>query len=266
MAPERSKSLLGYRYAARASQGRRARQEDFSVVWCPPGTYERGITECLLAVLADGMGGHVSGQLASRLACETYLSSFLGAASDIGPRMADAIETSNRSIAAAVAEDGRLQGMGCTLLASHLDGDGLRWVSVGDSALLLYRNGRLHRLNADHSLGASLDKQAAAGIISLEAAKNDPRRHALHSALTGGRIPLQDLELQPLALEARDWLILASDGLLTVSGDDIASAICNFAGATPDTLADHLMALVDAHLNPRQDNTTIVAVEVVVLQ
>ena len=253
-------SLVTFSHATRASQGRRARQEDFSALWQP--TSDEGTDTPLLVVLADGMGGHVSGQLASRLACERYIDAYAAGAGDIGPRMAHALDASNAALTEAIAQDSTLEGMGCTLVAGHLDADGLRWVSVGDSTLLLYRDGKLHRLNADHSHGALLDKQVAAGIISEQVAQSDGRRRALHSALTGQTIPMQDLELQAYPLMAGDWVIVSSDGLLTLEGNEIATIIHDTQDLSAKDVANRLMSSVEAKHDPRQDNTTIVVVRV----
>lgn len=249
-------------HAAGSSQGKRKAQEDFSSVWQPEEIAASIATRPLLVAVADGMGGHVGGQVASKLACEQFIQSFTVQTADVGPRLVQALEDSNHSIATAVGDDGGLRGMGCTLLAGYLDATGLRWVSVGDSTLLFYRDGNLYRVNADHSHGARLDKQAEAGLISQQAAKADPRRHALHSALTGDRIPLQDLSLQPVLLVPNDVVIFATDGLLTLSGDAIATLVRKHEHDTPERIADELIASVDKKHAPRQDNTTIVIVQV----
>lgn len=217
----------------------------------------------VLVALADGMGGHVSGQIASRIVCDGFVSSFREAeGEDVGPRLAHALTRSNDAVAKAIGTDPALAGMGSTLVAAHLDRAGVRWVSVGDSTLMLYRDGILQRLNADHSHGAILDQQAAAGIISEEIAKGDARRRALHSAMTGHPIPLQDLGLEALPLLPGDWVILASDGLLTLSGNEIATLIHDSAGASPEALVAALIEAVDAQGEPNQDNTTVAALAV----
>ena len=249
-------------HATGSSQGKRKAQEDFSSVWQPEEIEATTATRPLLVVVADGMGGHVGGQIASKLACEHFIRSFRKETEDVGPRLVQALEDSNDSIAAAVDGDRGLNGMGSTLLAGYLDATGLRWVSVGDSTLLFYRDGNLYRVNADHSHGARLDKQAEAGLISKQAAKADPRRHALHSALTGDRIPLQDLSLQPVLLIPGDVLIFATDGLLTLSGDAIATLVRKHRQDAPERIADELIASVDKSQVPRQDNTTLVVIQI----
>ena len=241
-----------------ASPGRRRRQEDYSAVWQPdPDTLTP-----LLVVLADGMGGHASGHLASELACQSYIEAFTKGTDDIGPRMVEALEIANRAIAETVAGNPEYQGMGCTIIGAYLDQEGLRWVSVGDSTLMLYRNGSLRRLNADHSHGAVLDRQAAEGIITHEEAMSDSRRRALHSALTGDPIRLRDLELNAHQLFPGDWIIVASDGLLTLEGNDIAKALHQHNGDSAEFVADHLVTAVTAMDKPGQDNTTVVAVKI----
>ncbi len=258
---------LQFLHAWRQSQGRRARQEDFCMTSPPSrsGDATAGGNRVLVA-LADGMGGHTSGQIASRTVCDDYVRAFAEAAADpdVGQRMVVALERCNDAVASAIATDPSLAGMGSTLVAAHVDGEGVRWVSVGDSTLMLYREGILQRLNADHSHGAILDQQAAAGIISEEVARSDTRRRALHSALTGHPIPLQDLGLEGLPLEPGDWVILASDGLLTLTGDEIATMIHDYASGTPDRLVAALVDAVEQRGEPNQDNTTVAALNVVV--
>lgn len=253
---------IQFLHAAAASQGRRARQEDSCAIWQPPAGSSSDDRTSALVVLADGMGGHTSGQVASRAVCDNYVRSFAQRSGDVGARLAHALADTNNALNKLVVEDARLSGMGSTIVAAHVVDSTLRWVSVGDSTLLLYRDGVLQRLNADHSHGAILDQQAAAGIISEEIARNDTRRRALHSALTGDPIPLQDLELQGFELHAGDWVVIASDGLLTLAGDEIATLIHDHGGSRPAELAHALVAAVDAKQEPNQDNTTVVAVRV----
>lgn len=251
-----------YRHALTANQGARARQEDHAALWQPDTPGRDGQTYPLLAVLADGMGGHVSGQIASQIACQDFIAAFRMQDGDPGPRLARALDAANAGIARKIADEPDHNGMGCTLIGAYLDEDGLRWVSVGDSALMLFRDGQLHRLNADHSHGAILDQQAAEGIISEDAAKSDSRRRALRSALTGERIPLQEIHAQALHLQIGDTLIVASDGLLTLDGDEIADVAEEAQHNEPEPLARALEDRVVAKNLPRQDNTTIVTVRV----
>ena len=152
--------------------------------------------------------------------------------------------------------------MGCTLVAAYLDRDGVRWASVGDSALLLFRNDQLYRLNENHSLGALLDKQAAANLITYEEARNSPNRQSLRSALTGGPIALTDVVHSPQAVLPADWVIVSSDGLDTLTGDEIATVIGRCRDGTPADLTRKLLDEVGQRAVPNQDNTSIIAVRI----
>ena len=115
--------------------------------------------------------------------------------------------------------------MGCTLVGVVVDPVGLRWVSVGDSRLFLFRKGELYQLNEDHSLAPMLDQLVEQGEMTREQALNHPRRHHLRSALTGEPIELIDLARERVGLHADDCIILASDGLDTLEPDEIADLI-----------------------------------------
>jgi hypothetical protein len=169
-----------------------------------------------MAVLADGMGGHAGGALASGLACKFFVHAFGTSSGEVGARLSEALDLANAAIAHETAENPSLSGMGCTLIGVAFGPDGVEWVSVGDSPLYLVRGGEIVLLNEDHSLAPEIDKLAAAGRISWEAAMADPRRHVLRSALTGTEIEMVDRSRRSLALQPGDVVVLASDGIHTI--------------------------------------------------
>ena len=130
-------------------------------------------------------------------------------------------------------QNAALKGMGCTLIGAWMDEVGLRWTSVGDFLLLLYRFPDVMRLNADHSLGSFLDEQARQNRITFSEAKQHHNRNALRSALTGSKIDLVDLQGEPLELRAGDWILLASDGICSLEGDEIADVSTISANPRP---------------------------------
>jgi protein phosphatase len=243
---------VGFEYATRASKGARSYQEDSAAV--------RESSGALTAVLADGMGGHTGGALASGLACKFFLHAFATSSGEAPARLAEALDLANAAIAHETAENPALEGMGCTLVGVAFGPEGVEWVSVGDSPLFLVRNGEIVLLNEDHSLAPEIDKLAAAGKISWDAARADPRRHFLRSALTGTDIDMVDRSRRPLALRPCDVVILASDGIHSISHADIANAAA--AGSDPGTIANTLLAAVAAAGDAHQDNTTVVVVRV----
>ncbi len=242
-----------FEYATRAAQGARSYQEDAADVRQDPGA--------LTAVLADGMGGHAGGAVASALASTNFLQAFSASAGDVRARLNEALDRANAAIAAGTAERPELTGMGCTLIGAAMCDDRIDWVSVGDSPLYLVRKGGIRRLNADHSLAPEIDKLAARGLISWDAARDDPRRHMLRSALTGADIELIDRPEASVPLEPDDVVILASDGIHSIPEAEIERAV---AGAeTSDAAAEALLAAVAAVGDEHQDNTTVVVVRVV---
>jgi PPM family protein phosphatase len=280
--------MLQFRHASRASKGGRPYQEDTAAVW--PDLQGAASAEKVVAVLADGMGGHVGGALASRMVCEALLGSLIDekptvmltgeppakaqtaqdATTALIRRLAGGLEAANQSVARKVDEKPGLNGMGATAVALHLEQGKLLWISVGDSPLYLYRGGDLVQVNEDHSLAPEIDKLAKAGKISEAEAANDPRRHYLRSAVTGTQIEMIDVPEQPLVLREGDFLILASDGIQTLSHEEIAEhvAACERARQShtetrADAIAGRLIGAVDRAGHPHQDNTTIIVIEVV---
>jgi protein phosphatase len=248
--------------AARATVGARSGQEDSFRVWPAGGLVRSDAQGGLLAVLADGMGGHTGGAIAGETACAAFADTFAASATPYEERLQSALRASNEALARGVEQNAALRGMGCTLVAAWIDAAGMRWTSVGDSLLLLYRFPEVIRLNADHSLGYLLDEQARQNIITPSEAKAHLNRNALRSALTGARIELVDMHGEPLELRPSDWIVLASDGICSLGGDELANVIGRHRHATPEAMAEGLIDAVLAKGIAGQDNTTVVVVRV----
>lgn len=260
--------MLTYDHAFRASQGARPYQEDSAAVWPGDGPLTRSLAAIppadtrVLAVLADGMGGHVGGAMASNLVCSTLLETYAKASDAVPRRLALSLDEANLAIRREGQAKPQLMGMGATAVAVAFCVDGAHWISVGDSPLYLYRNGELTRVNEDHSLAPLLDRLVAEGKMDAEDAKNDHRRHYLRSAVTGEEIELIDASEKPLAVEAGDILLLASDGILTLVDDDIRRTLQEQAAQPAAAIAERLVHDVDAANEPHQDNTTVIVVKV----
>jgi PPM family protein phosphatase len=257
--------MPAFDHASRATKGARNYQEDTALLW--PGSdpftgspIARGPEGELVAILADGMGGHAGGALASRMVCETFLKAYATAEGGKRDRLINALTAANDAIAEKVCENPMLSGMGSTLIGVVFSEDGVEWVSVGDSPLLLYRRGEVALLNEDHSLAPELDRLAADGRISIEDARKDPRRHMLRSAVTGDEIDLVDLSRRPLSIEPDDYIILASDGLHTLDNTEVERIIAAYAADGAQAVANALIRAVEAVRDPHQDNATVVAV------
>ena len=135
--------------------------------------------------------------------------------------------------------------MGSTVVAAVISQHGLDWISVGDSPLWLFRDGTLHRLNADHSMAPVLANLVAVGRMTEEEAATDSNRHALRSAVMGDEIHLIDVSSQPVAIRKSDRLLLASDGVMTLEDEEIARIIENKHDAPLEEVAEALIHAVE---------------------
>ncbi len=259
--------MLAFDFGRRATQGAREYQEDSAAIRAGSGgagpmvpSDTGGSQPELVAVLADGMGGHTGGALASKIICEKFTDVYSGGQGTVAERLLSALTASNEAIAGRIAADPVLSGMGSTVVGVAFTVHGVEWVSVGDSPLLLFRRGEVALLNEDHSLAPELDRLAEAGQITREQARHDPRRHMLRSAVTGEDLDLIDQSAKPLLLEDGDYVVLASDGLHTLDTGEIERLISAYADDGADAVAGALIRSVEAMRDPHQDNATVVAV------
>lgn len=258
---------MGFEFASRATQGARAYQEDAVAVQAGPDGPDRAEgadarSPALCAVLADGMGGHAGGALASSTACRVFLAAFESSSGKMPARLYEALQIANLAIAECVENKPRLAGMGCTLVGTSFGPEGLEWVSVGDSPLFLVRGSEIEPLNEDHSMAPEIDKLAEAGRISWEEARNDSRRHFLRSAVTGTAIEMVDRSRRPLALETGDIVVLASDGIHTLTQPAIHAVVTRHAAEPAGVIADALIRAVLDEADDHQDNTSVIVVRV----
>ena len=244
-------------YALSSIIGKRENQEDYGVI------QSSGSSLGVLAVIADGMGGQVAGEVASSSAVNGFVESFTSNKSKNLPlKLSVALDKANRSLAKSIAKNPRLHGMGATLIAAHIEPGGINWVSVGDSILYLYRDKKLRRLNADHSMMPVLQESVRLGKITHEEARVHPHRNALRSALTGEEISIVDLREESLRLKKGDLIVLATDGILTLSEPEIGSILARSKAQPANVIADHLLEAVTQINKPRQDNTLVEVIKI----
>ena len=246
--------LLDGRFAAQQIPGGREYQEDdYGLIEL--GDPDADGSEVLL--IADGMGGHVSGDTASRMVVKTFVEIYHDTDGPIPDRLRVCLNAANDALAEAIKENPELVGMGSTVVAAVVSQHGLDWISVGDSPLWLFRDGKLRRLNADHSMAPVLANLVAVGRMTEEEAATDPKRHALRSAVMGDEIHMIDVSSQPVAIRKSDRLLLASDGLMTLGDEDIAGILQNMQDATLSEVVEALIHAVEEVGHPNQDNTTV---------
>ena len=246
--------LLDGRFAAQQIPGGREYQEDdYGLI--EPGDPDADGSEVLL--IADGMGGHVSGDMASRTVVKTFVETYHSTDGPVPDRLRACLNAANDALVEAIKENPELEGMGSTVIAAVVSQHGLDWISVGDSPLWLFRDGKLRRLNADHSMAPVLANLVAVGRMTEEEAATDPKRHALRSAVMGDEIHMIDVSSQPVAIRKSDRLLLASDGLMTLEDEEIAGILQNMQDAPLSEVADALIHAVEEVGHPNQDNATV---------
>jgi serine/threonine protein phosphatase PrpC len=246
-----NKAARAFTYYGADEIGQRTNQEDYF-------SFSEEANGALLLVLADGMGGHSAGEVASRIAVESFIKSFRDlSTSSLPGKLSISLERANGEIKRVALEDPSKAGMGCTIVAAYIAAQGLSWASVGDSMLMLVRGGMIRRLNADHSMVPLIEASQKEGKITAEDAANHPQRNVLRSALTGDRLELVDISNDSLALRAGDCLISASDGLATLSDVEICSLAAKYFSSGPEEITRTLLRAVKAKNMPRQDNTTV---------
>jgi len=208
-----------------------------------------------LYLVADGMGGHRAGQVASELAAEAAIravDTLRGAAVSLAEKLRHAVACSNREIHALAREREELTGMGTTLVAILVSEERLALAHVGDSRAYLIRNGRIRCLTDDHSVvGELLRKQK----ISEAAAREHPHRHVLTRALGVRPQTLPDLaEMTP---QPEDMFLMCSDGLTAHLRDEEILAVVS-THEDPQAASEMLVNM--ANQRGGVDNTTVLIV------
>lgn len=239
-------------YALSSILGKRENQEDYGVI---TGSTPSG---AVLAVIADGMGGQVAGEIASSCVVNGFIESFSSNSSKNLPlKLKMALDKANLTLAKSISSNPKLNGMGSTLIAAHITPHCASWVSVGDSILYLYRDKKLHRLNDDHSMMPILEESVRSGKITLDEALSHPQRNALRSALTGEEIPLVELREEPVQLKKDDLILLATDGILTLNEFEICHILNCSKEQSAEAIVEQLLSAVTLKNKPRQDNTFV---------
>jgi protein phosphatase len=224
-----------------------------------------------LFVVADGMGGHVAGEVASREAVDaiqsfindtasadknrTWPFPFEPSLSLEANRLKAAFRLANRKIATAIADQSDLRGMATTASAMLAGASSACVAHVGDSRVYRLRDGALDQLTHDHSW---VEEQVRAGTMSASAARQHPWRNVVTRALSGGDDPEVDVtEVEP---KPGDRYLLCSDGLFSVVAD---AQIAEILGDRKKSLQDICSTLIDAaNAGGGPDNITALVLEV----
>jgi protein phosphatase len=222
-----------------------------------------------LYIVADGMGGHAAGEVASRLAVdviETFVTTTRSRAPAEWPFERDptlradanlliaAFHTANQRLNDAVAADHALKGMATTAVAVLVSGNDATVAHVGDSRVYLWRDEALRRLTQDHSW---VGEQVRAGMLTDADAQRHPWRNVVTRAIAGGVDP--DVDVSELTLAPGDRLLLCSDGLSGVVPHEQLERICAERRRLAETCAALIAAANDAG---GPDNITILMLQI----
>ncbi|MFR6357642.1 MAG: PP2C family protein-serine/threonine phosphatase [Akkermansia sp.] len=219
--------------------------------------------DALVLLLADGMGGYSGGELASRAAVNGFTRTFEREnRHSPGKRMKAAVVAANEEVRAARKKRGTDDDMGTTLVGAWIGPEGLRWVSVGDSLLLLIREEKMFLLNTLHQYSTELEQMVEEGSISREEALSHPSRHSLTSALMGKEVPLVDLHDECFPLLPGDRLLVASDGVGPYL-DSLGPAGMRYLSLlSAEELVRSVLDGIGRDGAPNQDNATLICVEI----
>ena len=255
---------LAFDAAAASSIGARAEQEDCYVVDFS------NEANAGLAVLSDGMGGYSDGMAAAKFLVtgvagelQADLDNFNKTELQLSRKLHDLTHVANQQLGKFIQQRGNGQKMGATLLTVAVSRNRLFWASVGDSALYVFRDGELKRLNEDHSMSAEIDFMVEMGMMSAEKGRDHPNRSILTSAIHGKEITKIDNPKRPYILEMDDIILLASDGLSTLSKEKVEDVMAHsMFGESVDMTQEILTAISDQRSSD-QDNATLIVIRAV---
>jgi protein phosphatase len=224
-----------------------------------------------LFVVADGMGGHVAGEVASRVAVEaieafihetagadknrTWPFPFDPSISLESNRLRAAFRLANRKIASAIADSQELRGMATTASAVLVGPQGASVAHVGDSRVYVLRGGELEQITHDHSW---VEEQVRAGTLTPTAARQHPWRNVVTRALSGGEDP--EVDVAEVSPHPGERYLLCSDGLFTVVPDAHIAEILGDKKAPLDAIARTLVAAANEAGGP--DNITALILQI----
>jgi serine/threonine protein phosphatase PrpC len=267
---------MKFQAAARAIRGTKDTQEDAFRIYDAKGgdageisASDAGVMLSAggLALVADGIGGHHGGDVASAITADTFVKTFFAGSGGIEERLKTSLVAANQAIADAQAKDPGLKDMGSTLVAALLEGETMSFVSIGDSLILRYREGELHRVNEDHSYTEIADREALGSSdpalwhdVITRRGRDSITIAVLGQALEGfGHVP----QIASRKILPGDVLILASDGLETLTMVQIQNFIRALLPRGVAAVADGLIKAVDGIGSNRsyQDNATLIVVQ-----
>jgi serine/threonine protein phosphatase PrpC len=206
-----------------------------------------------LFLVADGMGGHNAGEVASQEAVDCVPEAYYAdEIHDVVESLRQAFETANQALCAMAEDDPSKAGMGTTLVAAVLREDRAIVANVGDSRAYLLRGKHLSQITVDHSW---VEEQVQEGLLTRDAARRHPHRHLITRSL--GTRPGVEVDLFDVDLQRGDLLLLCTDGLSGQVSDQKMAQVVH--AMSPQEAAADLVARANAHGGV--DNASVVIVQ-----
>jgi serine/threonine protein phosphatase PrpC len=223
-----------------------------------------------LFLVADGIGGQASGEIASNMAISSIEEFVVRSRSEditwpiayrkeLSPeqnRLLAAATLANHNIRGLASQNPSMKGMGTTLVGFIIEGNLLAVINIGDSRLYRIRDDHIEQITQDHTVAGTMERM---GLLTKEEASSNPQKHILTSAL--GIEPLDNIkvDLFPAEIREKDLFLLCSDGLYDMLGDEeILEAINSVEGKTLENAGVTLIER--ANLAGGRDNITIILI------
>jgi len=232
---------------------KRKRNEDFLLCHVPK---DKGalLSKGFVCVVADGMGGHEAGDVASKLAAETVIDAYFGKISATATgKLVESIEAANFAVCEHARDEERGVTMGTTVVAASLKGSSIKIANVGDSRGFLVRDGQVEQITEDHSW---VMEQLRDGHLSEEEIRSHPRRNLITRAL--GIEEHVKTDVFERTLQAGDTLILCSDGMWGhFEMDEIGNIV---ADSSPEQAVETLVEQSNARGG--EDNISVILIRI----
>jgi PPM family protein phosphatase len=201
---------------------RRANNEDY-YCYAEPESEEAFAAKGRLLVIADGMGGHEGGEVASGIAVEVVRAEYLASdAATPDQALLSALQAAHQAIQERVRQHPEFSGMGTTCIAAVVRGFELTYIHIGDSRLYLLRNSHGTQLTEDQTLVGRLLQQ---GVITADQAQSHPGHGVLTAALGIGDHLAAEMPGDPIPLQTEDILLMCTDGLHDLVGEEELASI-----------------------------------------
>lgn len=207
-----------------------------------------------LFIVADGMGGHKAGDLASKFSVQTFVELVKDSSSD-NPisAISDAIKCTNDKLIELAGTSADYEGMGTTFVVATIDGKSVYIANIGDSRLYVFSNGELRQVTRDHSL---VEEMVDRGLVDRDEARTHARKNYITRAMGGGEEVMADFF--EIEIADGDILLMCTDGLSNMIPDDDMAAVL----ASEDNIEAAARQLVEmANNNGGKDNISVLLIK-----